>query len=302
MLERREYSCALEVVGDRGEVDLGGSFGEISPSHPTKAVTALPGSKDLLDPATHAMDRLIPFMELAQDFLFVAAPHAGGDDPGETAFRADSVPEMIAAIGTIGKNLTGIVGQGFRTGLGVIDIGGCDRDFLDQPRIAIGADMGLEAMNSPLSLVFHPARIVIVLTRGGDDGGINQGSGLDCHRLGFELHSHGFKQCSIQLVRYEQPAKPDEGGTLGRGFIRGKPAEAAKGRSIVERLGQLHIGQIVPDRYQQRLEHRQWRPGRLTLGSRIKRIEQHPDRAPISDTSASSDEADRSRRAKPNCS
>ena len=47
-------------------------------------------SEDLFDPATHAMDRLIPFMELAQDFLLVATPHAGGDDPGNAAFGTNS--------------------------------------------------------------------------------------------------------------------------------------------------------------------------------------------------------------------
>jgi hypothetical protein len=31
------------------------------------------------------MDRLILFMELAERFNFVAAPHAGGDDPENAA-------------------------------------------------------------------------------------------------------------------------------------------------------------------------------------------------------------------------
>jgi len=147
---------ALEVVGDGGEVDLGG-VGETSPSHPSKAVTALPGSEDLLDPATHAMDRLISFMKLAQDFLFVTAPHAGGDDPRNAAFRTDSVTEiteMIAAIGAVGKHLTRIVGQGFRACLAVIDIGGCDREFLDQRRIGIGANVGLGPCTARFPLCF----------------------------------------------------------------------------------------------------------------------------------------------------
>lgn len=49
---------ALEVVGDGGEVDLDGGFGETSPSHSAQAVAALPRSEDFLDPAAHAMDLL----------------------------------------------------------------------------------------------------------------------------------------------------------------------------------------------------------------------------------------------------
>jgi hypothetical protein len=92
-------------------------------------------------------------------------------------------------------------------------------------------------------------------------------------------------------VRNEQPAKSDECGTPGRRFIRGEPAEAAKGGSIVERLSQLHVGRVVPDRQKQIFEHCQGWPGRLVLGSRIEPIKKNCDL--ISDTSASSDEGAR---------
>jgi hypothetical protein len=57
------------------------------------------------------------------------------------------------------------------------------RHCLDQGLIGIGANMGVEAADRPLSLVLYPARIIIVLTDGGNDGGINQRTGLDRHRL-----------------------------------------------------------------------------------------------------------------------
>lgn len=155
---------ALEIVGDGGEVDLDGGFGETSPSHSAQAVASLPCPEDLLDARAHAMDRLIPFMELAERFSFVAAPHAGGDDPGSAALCQHGITKMIAAIGAVGKHLTGIVGQGIGICFAVIDIGRCDRHFLDQRGIGIGANMGLEAVNGPLSLVFYPARIIIVFT------------------------------------------------------------------------------------------------------------------------------------------
>ena len=136
-------------------------------------------------------------------------------------------------------------------------------------------------MNRSLALVLHPARLVISFTGRGKDGGVDQRSGLDRHRLRFELQGHGFKQGPVTLMRNEQLPKSDEGGALGRCVVRRKTAEAAKGSPIVERLGQFYIGQIVPDRQQQGFEHRQRRPGRLAPGRRIKRIETYRDRPPV---------------------
>jgi len=42
-----------------------------------------------------SMDRLVPSMELAQGFDFVAAPHAGGDNAGHTALWPDRIAEAI---------------------------------------------------------------------------------------------------------------------------------------------------------------------------------------------------------------
>lgn len=102
--------------------------------------------------------------------------------------------------------------------------------------------------------------------------GIDQCPGLDHLRLGFELQGHGFKQFPVQVVRNHQPAKSDEGGALRRRFTCLKSAEAAKGGTIVERLGQLHVGQIVPDRKKQRPEHRDWRPGGFPFAGRVERV------------------------------
>ncbi|WP_420143025.1 hypothetical protein, partial [Sphingobium sp.] len=41
------------------------------------------------------------------------------------------------------------------------------------------------------------------------------------------------------------------------------------------------IGQIIPDRQQERFEHCQGRPSALTFGGQIKRIEKSRDRVPI---------------------
>ena len=70
---------------------------------------------------------------------------------------------MIATVGAVRKHLAGVVGQRVRTGFAIIDIGRGDRHLLDQRCIGIGTDMGLEAMNCTLSLMFYPTRIIIVL-------------------------------------------------------------------------------------------------------------------------------------------
>jgi len=108
--DRENVHGALEVVGDGVEADLGGGFGEASPSHSAQAIAALPCSEDLPDPASHAMDGLIPLMEFAEGFLLVAAPHAGGDDQRDAALGTDSIAKVTAAIGAVGEHLTGIVG------------------------------------------------------------------------------------------------------------------------------------------------------------------------------------------------
>lgn len=82
---------ALEVLGDGGEADLDGGFGEASLSHPAQAIAAFPCTENLLDPPADAMDRLIPLVELAQRFGFVAAPYAGGD---KAAWRLSVEPDV----------------------------------------------------------------------------------------------------------------------------------------------------------------------------------------------------------------
>lgn len=76
---------AFQVVGDGGEVDLNGGVSETSPSHSALSVAAFPSAEVLLDPTLHSMDRLIPFLDLAQRLLFVAAPHAGSKNPRNAA-------------------------------------------------------------------------------------------------------------------------------------------------------------------------------------------------------------------------
>lgn len=48
--------------------------------------------------------------------------------------------------------------------------------------VPICSDMGLEAVDRPLSLVLDPSRIAIVFAGGGNDGRIDQRSGLDRSR------------------------------------------------------------------------------------------------------------------------
>jgi hypothetical protein len=65
---------ALDVAHDCGEADLQTDFRQSSPSHAPKTVAALPRSKDLLDAAANAVDRLIPSLK-ARNVSASSRPH-----------------------------------------------------------------------------------------------------------------------------------------------------------------------------------------------------------------------------------
>jgi len=157
-----------------------------APSHPAKAVASFPCAEDLLDPTTNAVDRLVPGLKARQCFSFVASPHTGGEDARRSTLGAHRVAEMIAAIGTVGKHLTRIIGKRISTGLAVIDVGGRDGDFFHKRRIGVGANMGLEAMNGWFAFVLDPMALFIILAGRGDDRRIDKRAGLHLDRFGLE--------------------------------------------------------------------------------------------------------------------
>jgi len=213
-----DIECSFEVVGDCGEVDLDGGFGDPAPSHPAKPIASFPGPEYLLDAAPHPMDRLVPFFELTKRLVFVAAPHAGGDDARRPAFGTNSITEVVAAIGTVGKNIAGIIGQRIGASSAVIDISGCDGDLLDQRSVGIGTDMSLETVNSGLALVFDPARVIIALAGRCNDRGIDQCAGLDHDRFDLELRRYGREQQPVQVAGHQRLAEAHKGRPLRRRF------------------------------------------------------------------------------------
>jgi hypothetical protein len=56
----------------------------------------------------------------------------------------------------------------------------------------------------------------------------------------------------------------------GRRLGAGKAAKAPEARPVGESLGQRHVGKIVPGGKQERLEHRQGRPGLLAYWRRLE--------------------------------
>lgn len=159
---RNDPQTTLEVVGDGCETNLDSGLGQSSPPHAMQAIASLPGAEDLLDAGPQMVDGLFPDAEPRQSFLFVVAPHTGGDDARRATLGADGIAEMAAPISTIGKDIARLVRQGTGTSPAVIDIGERDGDFFDQSRAGIGADMGLEAMDGWPALVLDPARFAIL--------------------------------------------------------------------------------------------------------------------------------------------
>lgn len=213
---RENIHGALEVVGDGGEVDLTGCLCDSAPSHPAQAITSFPCSEDFLDPAAHPVDWLVPVLELLECLGFVAAPHAGGDNARRPAFGADRIAEVVAPVSAVREDFAGIFRQCIRACPAIVDIGGCDGDLFDNCRVGIGADMGFEAVNGWLALVLDPARVAILLTGRGDNRSIDQRSGLDRNRLGFELRGHRLEQQAIEALRHQRFTEADKGRALGR--------------------------------------------------------------------------------------
>lgn len=189
-----DIECSFEIVGDGGDVDLDGGFGKAAPSHSAKSVASFPGAEYLFDPAPHPMDWLVPFLELLKRRLFVATPHASGDDPRDPALCTHRITEVAAAIGAVGEYLAGIIGQRMGACPAIVDVGRRDCNFLDQRGIGISPNMGLEAVNRRFALMLDPARLIIAITGRRNDRGIDKRSGLDRNRFGLELGCHAREQ------------------------------------------------------------------------------------------------------------
>ena len=182
-----DHHTAFEIAGDSGEMNLDGRLGQSLPSHATKAVASLPGAKDFLDPATYTVDRWVPGIESLSGFGFVTAPDAGSNDAWRAALGAHGITKLRSPIGAVGKNLAGIVRQSLRASLAIIDIGRSDRDLFNQRSIGVGAHMGFEAVNRWSALVLNPMRVAVLLACRGNDGRIDERTGLDRACLGLEL-------------------------------------------------------------------------------------------------------------------
>lgn len=126
--------------------------------------------------------------------------------------------------------------------------------------------MGLEAVHRRFALVLDPMRLAVLLAGRGDKGGIDERPPLDPDRPGLELSGDGLEQRLVQPTGRQHLAEADEGGALRRRLVAGEAAEPTEGGPVVERLGELDVRQIVPNRKQHRLEQGQRRPGRLALG------------------------------------
>jgi hypothetical protein len=79
-----------------------------------------------------------------------------------------------------------------------------------------------------------------------------------------------FREPDGSTARGKLAEKAHESGALGRRLVAGKAAKAAEARPVGERLGERHVGKIVPGRKQERFERCQRRPGLLAFWPRIE--------------------------------
>jgi hypothetical protein len=132
---------------------------------------------------------------------------------------------MLSPIGAVGKVLLRIVGKSSRPRSAIIDIGRCDRDFLDQRGVGVGADMRLETVNGGLALVLDPMALVVFPARRNNDRRINKRAELHFYRLGLELAGDLFEQRLVQRTNCQSLAKAHERGAFRRRLVAGEPTE-----------------------------------------------------------------------------
>lgn len=142
-------------------------------------------------------------------------PHAGGDNLRFAAPGADASPKWLPPIRAVGKYLAGFVGQCCGAGLAIVDVGGRDGDFFCKRRIGIGADMGLEAMNSRFAFVLDPMRLAIILAGRCDDRRIDKRADLDPNCFGLQLAGDRLEQELVQFRIHQGLAETNEGRAFG---------------------------------------------------------------------------------------
>ena len=150
-----------------------------------------------------------------------------------------------------------------------MDVGRRDLDAADQAGALVGRHVRLVAVHGLAPAVPGPARLAIAPDAGGrDQGGVHQRAGAHHDALGLELARDRLEQRPVQAAPDQLAAEADEGGALGRRLVGGEAAEPAEAGAVVQRLGELHVGEVVPGRQQQATEQGQRRPARLALRRR----------------------------------
>lgn len=95
------------------------------------------------------MDRVVPGRKSRPYFGFVASPHSRCDNARRTTPGDDRLAEMVTTIGTVGKDLVGIIRQGIRAGFAIVDIGGGNGDVFNKSRVSVSTNIRLEAVKLP---------------------------------------------------------------------------------------------------------------------------------------------------------
>ena len=112
--------------------------------------------------------------------------------------------------------------------------------MFDQGRVSISADMGFEAVNGGFPLCFTQRTSASSSLADAMLVASTSVRVVTVTALLHELRSDAF-ECPIKLVRDQQPAKTDNGGSFGCRLIRSEPAETTEGGAIVQSLGQLDL-------------------------------------------------------------
>jgi hypothetical protein len=130
--------------------------------------------------------------------------------------------------------------------------------------VGVGRDMGLVAVDRLAGAVAGPGSLLIGPARGGDHRRVDQRAGLHCHRPRVQLLGHQCEQARVEAMLDEGAAERTKAVRSGVGSNREKPRDTSERRLIIERVGELHIRQVMPDRDRAVL-HRRARRSRVGM-------------------------------------
>lgn len=277
--------CDIQIDQREQPDDLAGVLRQPTVSHLDVAELALEDAKGMLDATENLGD------DPVEERLGFGLLDTGGASDRHAVERTDAFDGLMdpgVVVTAVGRDAFFLpVQQMLRLGA-VGDLRRGRARGVDQSALAVGADMNLHAeMPGVAFLGLRHLRIALAFRvlgrRGrGDQGGIDQGAGLEQQPLAFEQLAHQREHLFGQFVRLEQTTEVEDRGLVGgRVLAQLEPGKPTHRLHDVERFLHARIGQREPllqAPHPQNLWQTNRRPSALRSRLQVMRLDErlHP--------------------------